>query len=261
MLVDTHTHYDHKQFNSCREEYLKRIKEIGVQKVVNPAIAFESNDRMRVLFEDYDWIYYGVGIHPNCVCSENGMSDIQKINELKRLMVHPKVVAVGETGLDYYRCSGEAEKETQRIWFHRHISLAMEYNLPLILHVRGEGADDEVIRILKEYSLRSEPGVVHCFRGNRKLAESYLEMGFLLGIGGSITYQEEQTLRETVKQIPLNKILLETDCPFIKPQGCLEKRNSSLALLLIADEISKEKLLDSEMVIRVTGENAQRLYF
>lgn len=255
MIFDTHAHYDHKRFNSTRNVLLNQIFDCGITKIINPAISYESNFSMREKLKDYPFIKFAVGIHPNKVSlNDNNIQELQKEDTLRKLSLESRTVAIGETGLDYYYTTDFKEK--QIFWFRKHIDIAKNNSLPLILHIRE--ATQDSINILREYSFE-KTGVVHCFNEDYKIAKYYLDMGFLLGIGGSITYPEMKNLRDVVKYIPLESILLETDAPFVKPLGWNGK-NNSLSLSLIIKTIAEVRGISREKIENQTFENATKLF-
>lgn len=259
-MIDTHTHYAHSQFEEDREEMLKKAFDTGVDALINIAITYESNEQMKQMFKDYDNVFWSVGIHP-CRITEEDCADVEeRLNGLRRYADWTKTVAVGETGLDYFRITDQDWQEIQRQWFRYHIELAIEKELPLVLHIRGEGAMKDALEILGGYELPAFPGVCHCFVGNPEEAEALKSMGFLFGIGGLITQRRLKDLRESIKIIPMESILLETDCPFLAPAGYESKRNASDALPLVVKVIAQLKGVTEEEVIRITDENALKVF-
>ena len=264
-MFDSHAHYDHKRFDCGRHELLEKMHMEGLDYCVNPAISFESNARMIKELGRYDWIYYTVGIHP-CSTYELEADSVFYEEQLKVLTENSKVVAI-KTGLDNYRLSyvcipddeaqAEEIKQKQRIWFRKLILLGLETKLPFVLHVRE--ANEDAFTILNEFDEKMS-GVVHCFGSGSEVADKFIEKGFLLGIGGRITYEEEVGLRECVRKIPLEYILLETDAPFVLPVGVEGKRNTSENLPRIAQVIADIKGVSYADVIRITEENAKKLF-
>ena len=259
-MIDTHTHYAHYQYDEDRKEALQKAFDSGVKALINIAITYESNEQMRKMFESYDNVFFSVGIHP-CRISEEDCANIEeRLAGLRTYADWDKTVAIGETGLDYYREPDEKKQEIQRCWFRHHIELSLEKHLPLVLHIRGEGAMKDALEILDSYELPELPGVCHCFVGRPEEAECLMKKGFLLGIGGQVTHRRVKDLRESMKMIPLKAILLETDCPFLAPAGYDSKRNGSDALPLIVKVIAQLKGTAEEDVIKVTDENARRVF-
>ncbi len=271
MYFDSHAHYDLKAFDHVRSDLLQKIHDLGVEAVVNCAIDHESN---RVMFEklkDYDWIYYSIGIHPNQVDTDWKFDQEWNLRMTAATMKYDRIVAVGETGLDYYRLTRDAEgnldeeseikKKRQKEWFRRQIEMSLFLKLPLILHIRD--AHEDAISILKQYEdqfPKQYVGVVHCYNSGLDHARRYMDMGFLLGIGGSVTRVEHEELRDAVRKVPLTSLLLETDAPYVKPAGVSGKRNSSLNLPVIAEEVAKLKQIHVREVEQVTTENAKKLF-
>lgn len=259
-MIDTHTHYAHAQYDPDRAEALKKAFDTGVDALINIAITYESNEQMRELFQNYDNIYYTIGIHPCRITEEDCDKVEERLKDLDSYADFDKVVAVGETGLDYYRVTDTEKREIQKIWFRHHIALALKKNLPLVLHIRGESAMEDALEILDEYPLPEMPGVCHCFVSGKEAAKEWLKRGFYLGIGGQITHRKVKELRESMEIIPMERIVLETDCPFLAPAGHDSKRNGSDALPLIVRVISQLKQVSLEEVMKITDDNAKRLF-
>lgn len=266
MYVDSHVHYAHKRFNSVRNVLLPQLYQNGLEAAVEAAISAESNLVMQEVLEPYPWMYYSVGLHPNCV--EAGREkDIAYEQVIFEALKNPKVVAVGETGLDYHRLRYETDadklmaqalKRRQEYWFDKLIALAQDRDLPLIIHTRE--AHGITLCILQEWTLRKNPGVIHCFRGDTFIAKEYLNLGFYLGIGGALTYDTEEETREAVKEIPLERILLETDSPFLVPEGSTESKNTSANIPIVAKLIGELKGISAREVMEVTAENTRELF-
>lgn len=255
ILIDTHTHYAHKRFDSGREEILRGLPAANIMAVMEGAIDFESNQKMKHLCEKYPHVYMAAGCHPNCV---EEMDD-RKFQQIVELLDYDKTLAIGETGLDFDRDKSGEQKRRQREWFRRFIVLATEKQKPLVIHSRL--ANDELIEILKEYSLIKQPGVIHCFSGNVNQAFELINMGFLLGVNGMFTKMDEDSdLCMALKQIPLERILFETDCPYLTPVGVEGKRNTSANLGIIVEKLSQLRGEPSEYIRKVVLENTQKLF-
>lgn len=251
MLFDTHAHYDDKQFESDRKELLGKMKENGVGTIVNVSAAVDSwNDTIN-LTKEYDMVYGAIGVHPD----EVGNLTEDKFEEMKKFFENEKVVAVGEIGLDYYWDTNS--HEVQKKWFVKQLELAQEYSLPVNIHSR-EAAED-TLRIIKQYG-ESLSGIIHCYSYSKELAKEYTKMGYYLGIGGVITFSKATKLKEVVEEIPLENLVLETDCPYLAPVPNRGKRNSSINLKYIAQEIAKIKNISVEKVVEQTEQNARKLY-
>lgn len=258
MLMDSHAHYDHIKFDKDREEVLEAIKAAGIDLVINPAITMESNETMREKLHAYPWIYYAVGLHPKHVGEYDSQRNYVWRSYLKEAVNRQKVIAVGETGLDYSVKISAAQKMQQKLWFRNLLEIAQDNRLPAILHIRD--AHEDAMEILSEYPLK-QSGVVHCFDGGVEEARRYVEeFGLFLGIGGKVTHPDKEELRKAVVSVPLDRILLETDSPFLKPEGSEGKRNTSLNLSLIVKTIAQLKGISQEEVIRATTENVKKLF-
>ena len=254
MIFETHAHYEDKAFDGDREELLSSLKEKDIFRVVNVASSLETTEKSIALAEQHAFIYASAGVHPSDVSelSEEGME------QLFHQTQHLKAVAVGEIGLDYYwEKDADAQKE-QRYWFARQLQLAKETGLPVIIHSRDAAAD--TLRVMKEEHTEQISGVIHCFSYSMEMAESFLKMGFYIGIGGVVTFKNAKKLKEVAAKIPLERILLETDCPYMAPEPHRGERNSSLYLPFIAEKIAELRGISAEEVIEATCQNAFRMY-
>lgn len=252
MIFDTHTHYDDEAFEEDRDELLLTLQKNRVHRVINVGASLDTTTSTIALAEKYSFIYAAAGVHPE------GTLELKEENFaiLKEQCRHPKVVAVGEIGLDYYW--EEVNRGTQRYWFRRQLRLAKEEKLPVIIHSRE--AAKETVDIMKEEHSASIGGVIHCYSYSKELARSFLEMGFYFGIGGVLTFKNGKKLKEAVSYLPMESILLETDCPYLAPVPFRGKRNSSLYLPQVVEEIASIKGIDAEEVERITTENAYKLF-
>lgn len=252
MIVETHAHYDDEQFDQDREEILESLSEKGIDYVVNVGASIETTRRTIDLMDKYPFIYGAIGVHP----SETAELNEENFNWLKEVSKHPKTVAIGEIGLDYYW--KEPEKDIQKVWFDRQMELAKEVKLPVIIHSRDAAKD--TLDMIVASSIRKVGGVIHCFSYGVEMARSYLDMGFYLGIGGVVTFSNAKKLKEVVEYAPLERILLETDCPYLSPVPNRGKRNSSLNLPFVVNEIARLKNIEAERVMEITSNNAKLLY-
>lgn len=252
MIFDSHAHYDDHAFDEDREEVLAALAESGVGTVVNVGASLEGTRRTVELAERYPFIYGAAGVHPD---------EVNELNEdtfawLREQCAGDRIVAVGETGLDYYW--DRTDHETQKKWFIRQLALAGELSLPVIVHSREAASD--TMKILKEMYDLHIPAVVHCYSYSLEMAKEYVKMGYYLGIGGVVTFQNARRLREVVQNIPLSHLLLETDCPYLAPVPDRGKRNDSRKLIHVADAVAGLKGITTEEVIRITEENAAAFY-
>jgi TatD DNase family protein len=254
MIFESHAHYDDKQFDPDREELLSSMKANGIGTIINVGSDFASCKRTLEMMEKYAFIYGALGIHP---------SDIADLNEevyewLRSSAALPKVVAIGEIGLDYYWDKDEETQSRQRYWFCRQMELARELSLPVIIHSRD--AAEDTLKLMKGIHAEQIPGVIHCFSYSPELAQEYVKMGYYIGIGGVVTFKNAKKLKETAACIPLDRILLETDCPYLSPEPNRGKRNSSLNLPYVAKEIASLRGITEEEVREATRQNALRLF-
>lgn len=252
MIIDTHAHYDDESFDSDRDSLLMGMKEHGVERIVTVGANIATSRAALELAEKYSFLYAAVGVHPSDVTE----LDEEKIDWLKAVAKQEKVVAIGEIGLDYHY--DEPEPELQKEWFIRQLALAREVTLPVIIHSR-EAAED-TLSLMKEYHAEEIGGVVHCFSYSPEMAEEYVKMGFYIGIGGVCTFKNAKKVKEVVKKVPLERIVLETDCPYLAPEPNRGKRNNSMNLIYVAREIAALRGIPEEEVIQKTRENALSLY-
>ena len=252
MIFETHAHYDDEAFDGDREELLASLPGRGIGTVINVCADLASLETTPALTDKYAFVYGAVGLHPD----HAGQMNEEVMDRLRRLCRREKTVAVGEIGLDYYW--NKECKEVQIHWFERQLELAREEKLPVIIHSR-EAAED-TLETARRCRLAEIGGVLHCFSYSREMARQYLDMGVYLGIGGVVTFKNARRLREVVEYAPISHMLLETDSPYLAPEPNRGKRNSSLNLPYVAEEIGRLKGLDAEEVIAVTQENARRLF-
>lgn len=252
MIFDSHAHYDDADFDEDREELLASFGKHGIGTVINIGASLAGCEATVKLTEQYPFIYGAVGVHPSEVeeLSEEGME------RLCALCGHEKIVAVGEMGLDYHY--PDPAVSVQKEWFVRQLALAREVKLPVIIHSR-EAAKD-TLDIMQANHAEELGGVVHCFSYTKEMAREYLNMDFYFGIGGVITFSNAKKLKEAVQYIPMDKILLETDSPYLSPEPHRGKRNSSLNLPYVAEAIAELKGISGEEVVETTERNARRLF-
>ncbi len=253
MIFDSHAHYEDKQFGEDRDELLSSMRQKGITKIVEVGSSIESSKRAIALTERYDFIYAAIGVHP---------SDISCLNEeglarLREMARHEKVVAIGEIGLDYYWDKEPEVQERQKAWFRRQLKLAREAGLPVIIHSRD--AAEDTLTIMKEEAA-GLPGVIHCFSYSKELALEYVKMGYYIGVGGVVTFKNARKLKEAVAELPIERIVIETDCPYLAPEPNRGKRNSSLNLPYVVEAIAGIKGLAPEAVEEITYRNAMELY-
>ncbi|MCH5252573.1 MAG: TatD family hydrolase [Lachnospiraceae bacterium] len=252
MIFDTHSHYDDEAFHDDREALLSGLREKGVGWLVNVGADIATSKQALELAEQYDFIYAALGVHPS---ETEGLTE-QDMDWIRENCHSEKVVAVGEFGLDYHWET--PDRQCQKKWFLRQIELAKEVNLPIIIHSRD--AAEETMEILRQTKAYEGGGVIHCYSYSPEMAKTYIDMGFYIGVGGVLTFKNAKKLKRTVEEIPLEKIVLETDCPYMAPEPNRGKRNDSSYLIYVAEKIGELKGIEPEEVIRITTENARALY-
>lgn len=261
MIFDTHAHYDDDAFDEDRRELLLSMKENGIGTIVNVGASIESCRTTLALSAEYPFIYAALGVHPAETEELNDELLMWLENTCIRHSVKNggRIVAVGEIGLDYYwNDEDEPDRKIQKKWFERQIEMAKKVKLPVIIHSR-EAAKD-TYDIMKALNAGKNGGIVHCYSYSKELAKDFLNIGFMFGIGGVLTFKNARKLKEVVEYLPMESILLETDCPYLAPVPSRGKRNSSLNLPYVVQAISEIKGIDIRKVIEITENNAKKLF-
>lgn len=260
-LTDTHCHLDFNSFADDRAEVLERARQAGVIRILNPGVDLESSANAVDLAESDECIFAAVGVHPNEAESWHNES----LAALERLSRRPRVVAIGEIGLDYYR--NRARRETQLAVLRQQLALAAERNLPVIIHNRN--AEDDLVAILCEWQealeksdhpLAQRPGVLHSFSGRLRTAQMVIAHRFMIGVTGPVTFHNAAALREIIAQVPLGSILIETDAPFLTPHPKRGERNEPALVKLIAEKLAELFHLPLATVAEQTSSNAKRIF-
>ncbi len=251
MIIDTHAHLDFPDYKDDIDEVIERAGEVGVEYMINVGTTVASSNKSIELAKQYEQIYASIGIHPNEASKVSG----EEWSRLEALAGGDKVVAIGETGLDYYR--DRSKREDQKRLFHQHIELAQRHNLPVIIHNREASSD--CLDIVHEYSGKIK-GVVHCFAGTVEDAEEFLKLGFHVSFAGPITFPKADNLREALKAVPVERLLLETDCPFLAPQPKRGKRNEPSYLQYTIPVFAELYKLSVEDIKRITTFSAKNLF-
>lgn len=254
MIFETHAHYDDEQFAGDRGELLAQLPSLGIRKVIDVASTIDSIDQCVALARTYDHVYAAVGVHP----SELTGMDESVIDHMRELAAWEKTVAIGEIGLDYYWEKHADEQQNQRDWFVRQMELAREVSLPVIIHSRD--AAEDTYSLMRDIRAQEIPGVIHCYSYSPEMAREYVKMGYYIGVGGVVTFKNAKKLVRTVAETPIERILLETDSPYLAPEPHRGRRNDSRELVYVVDKIAQIKDLTPEEVETVTWENAQRLF-
>jgi TatD DNase family protein len=250
MFFETHAHYDDRLFNDI-ESVVEKIKKAGVDRAVNCGVNVRSSLACAKLAQRFDLFYAAAGIHPSDVMQAKE-GDLE---EIRKIAAGRKIVAIGEIGLDYhYEWS---DRDAQIKWFKSQLALANELELPVIIHSRE--AEDDCVNLLKAARVKKR-GVIHCFSGDRKMARKYLDLGYYIGIGGIITYPGADELRDIARETPMEKILLETDSPYLAPIPRRGKRNDSSSLFYIAQKIGEIKNLSIDEVAKIASITAVDIF-
>lgn len=248
LIFDTHAHYDDKAFDDDRENVIDMLFKNGVCGVVNQGTDIKTSEFGIKLAGQYDGFYAAVGLHPECL-DENSISDLDKIRELAK---SEKVVAIGEIGLDYYY---DIPKDLQKTIFAKQLELAAELDMPVNIHDRE--AHGDTLEMLKKYKPK---GIVHCFSGSVEMAKEIVKLGMYIGIGGVVTFKNARKTVEVVENIPLERIVLETDCPYLSPVPFRGKRNDSSMIKYTAQRIAEIKNKTEEEILTITRKNAADVY-
>lgn len=260
MIFESHAHYDDDWYDEDRESLLSSMSEQNVGKIVNVGASITSSKASLALAQAYENVYAAVGVHPDeilCLKQEG-------LDEIRRLAMEEKVVAIGEIGLDYFRkeaCEYDY-KALQKKWFLEQLELAWELQKPVIIHSRD--AAEDTMHILTEFykdkKAIEHPGVIHCYSYSHEQALTYVKMGFFIGVGGVVTFKNGKKLVEVVKQIPLSSILVETDSPYLSPEPFRGQRNQSGNIKYVIDKIAQIKEISPREVEEITCSNACDFY-
>ncbi len=246
-IFDTHSHYDDNKFSETREELLSELFDLGLEGIITCGCDIPSSKNAIELAEKYEKIYAAVGFHP-----ENLPETEPNLSELETLLKHKKVVALGEIGLDYH---WDTPRERQFKWFRAQLELSKNLDMPVIIHDREAHAD--TLNFLKEFN---PTGVMHCFSGSREMANELLKIGLYIGIGGVVTFKNARKTVEVVEALPLDRLLLETDCPYLAPEPYRGKLCHSGHIAFTAKKIAEIKNLSEERIRNASFQNAKNLF-
>jgi TatD DNase family protein len=252
MLIDSHVHLDDKRFNRDRDSIIRGLKDDGIEMVINIGADLQTSIASVSLAEKYDNVYAVVGVHPHSAKEV----DNSTIEILKSFASREKVLAIGEIGLDYHY--DNSPRDVQRKWFVEQLKLAKEVNLPVVIHTRE--AAQETFEILKEAQDGTLRGVLHCYSGSVEMALEYIKLGFYISIAGPVTFNNSRVLKDVVKAIPLDKLLVETDCPYLTPEPNRGKRNEPAYVKYVAGEIADIKGISFEKLAEATNKNTKDLF-
>ncbi|MBE7030620.1 MAG: TatD family deoxyribonuclease [Ruminococcaceae bacterium] len=250
MFFDSHAHYNDNRFDSDRHELLTSLAAEGISNVINVGADMESSRESIALADRYDFIHAAVGVHPH---DTEGMTE-QDLTDLAQMSTHPKVVAIGEIGLDYYY--DNSPRDIQREWFRKQMALAYKLKKPVIIHTRD--AMEDTITILKESQFTG--GVLHCFSGSVESAKIALDMGYYISLAGPVTYKNARSLPEVAKMVPKDRLLIETDCPYLSPEPHRGRRNCSIYVKDTAAKIAELRGVPVEELAQQTAQNTKTLF-
>ncbi|WP_257351286.1 TatD family hydrolase [Pseudalkalibacillus decolorationis] len=252
MLFDTHAHLNATQFDVDREEVIQRAKDEGVSHIVVVGFDRPTIEGAMNLANNYEFIYAAVGWHPVDAIDMT----VEDLNWIEELASHPKVVAIGEMGLDYHW--DKSPKEVQKDVFRQQIRLAKKVKLPIVIHNRD--ATEDVVSILQEEKAEEVGGIMHCFSGSLEIARECMAMNFYISFGGPVTFKNAKRPKEVAQEIPLDRMLIETDCPYLSPHPLRGKRNESSYVKYVAEQIAELKRISFEELAQKTSDNAFRLF-
>ena len=248
-IFDSHSHYDDEQFDGDRNDLLASLPQKGVEFAVSCGCDLETCEKNRQIAEKYDYIYFAVGFHPENLEG----AELSQLEKIKEYAAHEKCVAIGEIGLDYHWMN--SSKEKQREFFTRQCLLANELDMPVIVHDRE--AHGDTLDILKQTHPK---GVVHCFSGSKEMAREVIKIGMYIGLNGVATFKNARKSLEVVKEIPIESLVLETDCPYLAPEPHRGERNDSSYIPYIAERIGNVLNMEPQKLLNITAENAKKLY-
>jgi TatD DNase family protein len=252
MLFDTHAHINALQYEEDRLEVINRARDEGVKNIVVVGFDTETIHGAMKLAEEYDFIYAAVGWHP---VDAIDMKE-EDLDWIESLASHPKVVAIGEMGLDYHW--DKSPKDIQKDVFRKQIALAKRVKLPIIIHNRE--ATEDIVTILQEENAAEVGGIMHCFSGSLEVAKKCIDMNFYISFGGPVTFKNAKKPKEVAKEIPLDRLLIETDCPYLTPHPFRGKRNEPAYVKYVAETIAELRELSFEQIAQKTSDNARQIF-
>lgn len=252
MLIDSHVHLDDKRFDGDRDILIESLKINNIEMVINIGADLETSVASVDLANKYPNVYAAVGVHPHSAKEVNTMV----MEQLRDLASNNKVVAIGEIGLDFYY--DNSPRDLQRKWFIEQLKLAKELDLPVIIHTRD--AAQETFDILKNNQNGNVRGVLHCYSGSSEMALEYVGMGFHISLGGPVTFKNARIVREVAEAVPLDKLLIETDCPYLTPEPYRGKRNEPLYVKYVAEKLAEVKKISYEEFVKATNRNTKELF-
>lgn len=251
-FIDSHAHLDDERFDEDRDNLINELWENDIEAVLNPGADKETSKKAVALAQKYPFIYAAVGCHPH----DSKFVNDETMDMFKNLAKDKKVVGIGEIGLDYYY--DNSDRVIQRKWFREQIRLAKELDLPYIVHDRD--AHEDVFNIMKEELYSGTRGVLHCYSSSVEMAREFVKLGFYISLGGPVTFKKAKTPKLVAREVPLDKLLIETDCPYLTPEPFRGKRNEPKYVKLVAEEIARIKEVDVSVIAENTKENFKKLF-
>lgn len=252
MIIDSHAHLDDARFNKDRDKLIKELEENGIELAINIGSDLKTSIASAALADKHENIYAAVGIHPHSAKEV----DESTIEILRSFAARDKVVAIGEIGLDFHY--DNSPRDIQKKWFKEQIKLAKEVNLPIVVHSRE--SDQEVLDIIKEAQDGTLRGVLHCFSGSVELAKEYIKLGFYISLAGPVTFKNARVPKEVAKAVPLDKLLVETDSPYLTPEPYRGKRNEPIYTKYVAGTIADLRGISYEELAKATNRNTRDLF-
>lgn len=252
MIIDSHAHLDDRRFDQDRDMIIRNLKSNGIELAINIGADLKTSIASVALADKYDNIYAAVGVHPHSAKEV----DNSTIEILKAFAKRDKVVAIGEIGLDFHY--DNSPRDVQRKWFKEQLKLAKEVNLPVVIHTRE--AAQETFDILKEAQDGSLRGVLHCYSGSVEMALEYIKLGFYISIAGPVTFNNARVTKEVAKTVPLDKLLIETDCPYLTPMPYRGKRNEPMFTKYVAQTIAEIRGISFDELAEATNKNTKELF-
>ncbi len=253
MLIDSHAHLDDRRFSDDRDEVIQRARDKGIKRIINIGVDLKTSTAAIDLADKYEMIFAAVGVHPHNASRYTS----ETTDRLGDMLAHDKVVAVGEIGLDYYR--NISPPKAQQGAFREQLALAREKELPIIIHDRD--AHGDVLDILIRDGLPEAGGVLHCFSGNWEFAQNCLDLGMYISFAGPITFRNAGDLRETAVRAPLDRVLVETDCPYLSPEPYRGKRNEPANVCYVAEKVASLRGLSNRVFMEATMDNTCNLFY
>lgn len=252
MIFDSHAHYNDERFKEDLDEVLSSMKENNVGYIMNACSSVGEFSEIRRIIEKYPFVYGAAGVHPH----EAAEMTEEALGQIAEFLNYPKIKAIGEIGLDYFY--DNSPRDVQKYWFAKQVDLAVELNMPVIIHDRD--AHKDTMDILKEHDVKAVGGAFHCYTGSAEMVKDVLDMNMYIAFGGAITFKKAVKPVEAVRAVPIERMLIETDCPYLTPEPHRGKRNSSLYIHYVAEKIAEIKGIEVEEVIEKTTENAIKCF-